>query len=100
MEAVQPGVQPRDVLRPLGAPVVEAGLQRHAVSQAVRDGEASAALQLGQHDDHLSENIINIIIIIIIRWVSRRSLVWKQTPQSVRIVIVKLEVKVNMSQNL
>ena len=75
MEAVQPRVQPRDVLRPLGAPVVEAGLQRHAVSQAVRDGEASAALQLRQHDDHLSENIIiiiiSIIIIIIIRWVSR-----------------------------
>ena len=33
---------------------MEAGLQRHAVSQAVRDREASAALQLGQHDDHLS----------------------------------------------
>ena len=33
---------------------MEAGLQSHAVSQAVRDREASAALQLGQHDDHLS----------------------------------------------
>ena len=41
---------------------MEAGLQRHAVSQAVRDGEASATLQLGQHDDHLSVNIIIIII--------------------------------------
>ena len=54
MEAVQPRVQPGDVLRPLGPPVMEAGLQRHAVSQPVSDREASAALELGQHDDHLS----------------------------------------------
>ena len=54
MEAVQPRVQPRYVLRPLGPPVMEAGLQRHAVRQAVSDGEASATLELGQNDDHLS----------------------------------------------
>lgn len=53
MEAVQPGVEPGDVLGAVRAPVVQPGLQRHAVGQPVRDGEAAAALQLGQHDDHL-----------------------------------------------
>ena len=48
-----PGVEPGDVLGAVRAPVVQAGLQRHAVGQPVRDGEAAAALQLGQHDDHL-----------------------------------------------
>ena len=49
-----PGVEPGDVLGAVRAPVVQPGLQRHAVGQPVRDGEAAAALQLGQHDDHLS----------------------------------------------
>ena len=53
VEAVQPGVEPGDVLGAVRAPVVQPGLQRHAVGQPVRDGEAAAALQLGQHDDHL-----------------------------------------------
>ena len=44
---------PGDVLGAVRAPVVQAGLQRHAVGQPVRDGEAAAALQLGQHDDNL-----------------------------------------------
>ena len=54
VETVQPGVEPGDVLGAVRAPVVQAGLQRHAVGQPVRDGEAAAALQLGQHDDDLS----------------------------------------------
>ena len=35
------------------APVVEAGAEGEAVREAVGDGEAPGALQLGQHNDHL-----------------------------------------------
>lgn len=36
-------------------PVVQPPTVRHAVGEAVGDGEAPAALQLGQHDNHLPD---------------------------------------------
>ena len=58
MEAVQSGVQPGQVAGGgfLGrrlAPVVKPGGLAQPVGQAVGDGEATGALQLGQDDYHL-----------------------------------------------
>ena len=56
MQAVQRGVEGRHVAAGVAAPrapVVEARSEGEAVSEAVGDGEAPRALELGQHDYHL-----------------------------------------------
>ena len=56
VEAVQLESEGRQVLLAGRAPVVQPGLQRHAVGQPVRDTEPAAALQLRQHDDDLKQH--------------------------------------------
>ena len=41
------------MFRPGGPPVVEAGLKRDAVGETMGDGEAPAALELSEDNDHL-----------------------------------------------
>ena len=55
VQAVEGGVEGGNVagVAPRRPPVVEAGAEGEAVSEAVGDGEAAGALQLGQHDYHL-----------------------------------------------
>ena len=69
MKAVQRGVERRDVAGLARAPVVEAGAEGEAVREAVRDGEAAGALQLGQHNDHLpsktGEMSLELIVILV-----------------------------------
>ena len=53
MQPVQRCVERWDVARLAGSPVIEAGAEGEAVREAVGDGEAPGALQLGQHNDNL-----------------------------------------------
>ena len=53
VQAVQRGVEGGHVAGVARAPVVEARAEGEAVSEAVGDGEAAGALQLGQHYYHL-----------------------------------------------
>ncbi len=54
MKAVQSLVQRGHIFTARRAPIVETWTTRESVSQPVGDEEAARALELGQHDDHLS----------------------------------------------